>query len=145
LHRLLLVRAAALLQACFPSYSQRLTGLSRSEASVSLSGVLRLVQEHFAFLDGPSSWTGQRMSQRDQGRLLGAVFVPRHGRHYPNRVRLCSYERWRANGGDLSASLRAHPGSLDSWRGICTSHLHADHGEADECSNGRCVAFEVAS
>lgn len=43
--------------------------------------------------------------------------------------------------------LRAHPGSLDSWRGICSkSPEHdADHGEADECSNGRCVAFEVAS
>ena len=39
------------------------------------------------------------------------------------------------------------PGSLDSWRGICSkSPEHdADHGEADECSNGRCVAFEVAS
>ena len=44
-------------------------------------------------------------------------------------------------------ALRAHPGSLDSWRGICSkSPEHdADHGEADECSNGRCVAFEVAS
>jgi hypothetical protein len=43
--------------------------------------------------------------------------------------------------------LRAHPGSLDSWRGICAkSPEHdADHGEADECSNSRCVAFEVAS
>ena len=43
--------------------------------------------------------------------------------------------------------LRANPGSLDSWRGICSkSPEHdADHGEADECSNGRCVAFEVAS
>ena len=43
--------------------------------------------------------------------------------------------------------FRAHPGSLDSWRGICSkSPEHdADHGEADECSNGRCVAFEVAS
>src|SRR6188508_2594587 len=43
--------------------------------------------------------------------------------------------------------LRAHPGSLDSWRGICSkSPEHdADHGEAEECSNGRCVAFEVAS
>src|ERR1700704_4462451 len=42
---------------------------------------------------------------------------------------------------------RAHPGNLDSWRGICSkSPEHdADHGEADECSNGRCVAFEVAS
>jgi hypothetical protein len=48
--------------------------------------------------------------------------------------------------GDV-VSLRAHPGSLDSWRGICSkSPEHdADHGEADECSNGRCVAFEVAS
>ena len=46
-----------------------------------------------------------------------------------------------------TVSLRAHPGSLDSWRGICSkSPEHdADHGEADECSNGRCVAFEVAS
>ena len=43
--------------------------------------------------------------------------------------------------------LRAHPGSLDSWRGICSkSPEHdTDHGEAEECSNGRCVAFEVAS
>ena len=43
--------------------------------------------------------------------------------------------------------LRAHPGSLDLWRGICSkSPEHdTDHGEADECSNGRCVAFEVAS
>jgi hypothetical protein len=43
------------------------------------------------------------------------------------------------------SDLRAHPGSLDSWRGICSkSPEHdADHGEADECSNGRCVAFEV--
>ena len=43
--------------------------------------------------------------------------------------------------------IRARPGSLDSWRGICSkSHEHdADHGEAEECSNGQCVAFEVAS
>ena len=47
----------------------------------------------------------------------------------------------------IARYLRAHPGSLDSWRGICSkSPEHdADHGEADECSNGRCVAFEVAS
>ena len=39
----------------------------------------------------------------------------------------------------LSWRLIAHPGSLDSWRGICSkSPEHdADHGEADECSNGR--------
>jgi hypothetical protein len=45
------------------------------------------------------------------------------------------------------ALLRAHPGSSDSWRGICSkSPEHdADHGEADECGNGRSVAFEVAS
>jgi hypothetical protein len=43
--------------------------------------------------------------------------------------------------------LRAHPGSLDSERGICgkSPEHDADHGEADECSNGRCVAFKVAS
>jgi hypothetical protein len=36
-------------------------------------------------------------------------------------------------------TLRAHPGSLDSWRGICSkSPEHdADHGEVDECSNRR--------
>ena len=46
-----------------------------------------------------------------------------------------------------SKDVRARPGSLDSWRGICSkSPEHdADHGEAEECSNGRCVAFEVAS
>src|SRR5204862_7005393 len=46
-----------------------------------------------------------------------------------------------------SIAVRAHPGSLDSWRGICSkSPEHdADHGEADECRNGRCVALEVAS
>jgi hypothetical protein len=40
-------------------------------------------------------------------------------------------------------NLRARPGSLDSWRGICSkSPEHdADHGEADECSNGRWVAI----
>lgn len=43
--------------------------------------------------------------------------------------------------------LRAYPGSLDSWRGICgkSPEHDTDHGEAEECSNGRCVAFEVAS
>src|SRR6478609_1746980 len=53
-----------------------------------------------------------------------------------------SFDKSVASGG-----FRAHPGSLDSWRGICSkSPEHdADHGEADECSNGRCVAFEVAS
>ena len=53
-----------------------------------------------------------------------------------------SFDKSVASGG-----FRAHPGSLDLWRGICSkSPEHdADHGEADECSNGRCVAFEVAS
>jgi signal transduction histidine kinase len=48
---------------------------------------------------------------------------------------------------DDPVGLRAYPGSLDSWRGICSkSPEHdTDHGEAEECSNGRCVAFEVAS
>src|SRR3954466_14134652 len=44
--------------------------------------------------------------------------------------------------------LRAYPGSLNSWRGICSkSPEHdTDHGEADECSSdSRCLAFEVAS
>ena len=49
--------------------------------------------------------------------------------------------------GDCTFPLRAHAGSSDSWRGICSkSPEHdADHGEADECGNGRSVAFEVAS
>jgi hypothetical protein len=48
---------------------------------------------------------------------------------------------------ELDVPLRAYPGSLDSWRGICSkSPEHdTDHGEADECSDSRCVAFEVAS
>jgi hypothetical protein len=48
---------------------------------------------------------------------------------------------------EFIARLRAYPGSLDSWRGICSkSPEHdTDHGEADECSDSRCVAFEVAS
>ena len=50
-------------------------------------------------------------------------------------------------GGMDTNRLRAYPGSLDSWRGICSkSPEHdTDHGEADECSDSRCVAFEVAS
>ena len=44
------------------------------------------------------------------------------------------------------ACLRAHPGSLDSWRGVCSkSPEHdADHGEANECSDGCGVALKVA-
>ena len=44
-------------------------------------------------------------------------------------------------------ALRAHPGSLDSWRGICSkSPEHdADHGETNERSDGYCVAFEITS
>src|SRR5512133_230450 len=37
--------------------------------------------------------------------------------------------------------------SVPPARGICckSPEHDADHGEADECGNGRCVAFEVAS
>src|SRR4051812_32797165 len=61
--------------------------------------------------------------------------------------RSCLYCTHRETADELSGSFRAHPGSLDSRRGICSkSPEHdADHGEADECSNGRCVAFEVAN
>jgi hypothetical protein len=44
-------------------------------------------------------------------------------------------------------SLRAHPGSLDSCRGICgskTPEHDADHCEADERDNRCGVAFEIA-
>ena len=42
--------------------------------------------------------------------------------------------------------LRAHPGSLDSRRGVCSNapEHDADHGETNEGSHGCGVAFEVA-
>ena len=41
--------------------------------------------------------------------------------------------------------LRAHPRSLDSWRGIYNepSEHDADHGETDEGDSGSRVALEV--
>ena len=72
------------------------------------------------------------------------VWIGRAYKVVPERILKLGLDR---DGYALARSLRAHPGSLDSWRGICSkSPEHdADHGEADECSNGRCVAFEVAS
>ena len=68
------------------------------------------------------------------------------------RKRSCANAKRRVSknkpaGAGIWRSVKAYPGSLDSYRGICgkSPEHDADHGEADECSNGRCVAFEVAS
>jgi len=67
------------------------------------------------------------------------------GRRLNNRVIKKETQREPFLAFRRSMLVRAHPGSLDSWRGICSkSPEHdADHGETEECSNGRCVAFEV--
>jgi AraC family transcriptional regulator len=46
-----------------------------------------------------------------------------------------------------ASDLRAYPGRLNSLPDICceTPHHDADHDEADECSDGAGITFEVAS
>ena len=84
---------------------------------------------------------------------------PEHPRQLPGSPRIRkggagSQREGQRGGEELVAgceeqrdTLRAYPGILDLWRGICSkSPEHdTDHGEADECSDSRCVAFEVAS
>jgi hypothetical protein len=47
----------------------------------------------------------------------------------------------------ITRRLRAHPGSLDSWWGVCGEppEHDADHGDADEGDDSCGVAFEIAS
>jgi hypothetical protein len=61
---------------------------------------------------------------------------------------ICGYMRLRSRIlHSAIVSLRAHPKSLDSGRGICSkSPEHdADHGDADEGNDSCGVAFEIAS
>src|SRR6188768_950315 len=46
----------------------------------------------------------------------------------------------------IRRTIRAHPRSLDSRRGVCSEPLEhdADHSNANECCDGCCIAFEVA-
>ena len=69
--------------------------------------------------------------------------------HPHKRITLTRRQRvpWQSgSNGNPSFDIRAHPGSLDSWRGVCSkSPEHdADHGEANECSDGCGVALKVA-
>src|SRR4051794_31063060 len=70
----------------------------------------------------------------------GAILPPgaAAGRRQPGYVsRVTDAQGGRKQLGERHARVfRGHPGSLDSWRGICSkSPEHdTDHGEAEECT-----------
>jgi hypothetical protein len=82
-------------------------------------------------------------------RQVVTLLLAQHAANSPNALpglRALLNESIQCDDETQMEGVRAHPRSLDSRRGVCSkSPEHdADHGKANEGSNGCRVAFEVA-